>query len=75
MAASASGQGFFTAYDYDDSSRSWAELYRDVDVTIGNIGQSGKADASGTGSFSDYKRVLRAEFLRYDAKPARAAEK
>lgn len=57
------GQGFFTAFDYDDTNNSWGELYRDVDVTIGNIGKS-KNTASGT-AVSDYKRIIRAEFLRY----------
>ena len=74
MVSSSGNGGFFTAYDYDSSSRSWGELYRDVDVVIGNIGQNGAA-ASGTGSFSDYKRVLRAEFLRYTAKPGNAGKK
>lgn len=64
--------GFFTAYDYDSSSRSWGELYRDVDVVIGNIGQN--SSAAGAGSVSDYKRVLKAEFLRYTV-PAKNAEK
>ena len=57
--------GFFTAFDYDDTNRSWGELYRDVDVTIGNIGkESGGGGRPGVG---DYKRIIRAEFLRYTA--------
>ena len=54
--------GFFTAYDYDSSSHSWGELYRDVDITIGNIGQK---SAPSTVSITEYRRVIRAEFLRY----------
>ena len=57
------GQGFFTAFDYDDSSRSWGELQRDVDVTIGNIGR--KAPQGESSGVSDYKRIIRAEFLRF----------
>ena len=56
------GGGFFTAYDYDSSNHSWGELYRDVDVTIGNIGQK---SSSKPVSITEYKRVIRAEFLRY----------
>ena len=63
IARSAREKGFFTAFDYDDSSRSWGELYRDVDVTIGNIGKSRPAETAE--GISDYKRVIRAEFLRY----------
>ena len=63
MLSSARQGGFFTAYDFDSSSRSWGELYRDVDLTIGNIGQ--KSSGTAPASVSDYKRVLRAEFLRY----------
>lgn len=63
MLSSAPQGGFFTAYDFDSSSRSWGELYRDVDLTIGNIGQ--KSSDAAPASISDYKRVLRAEFLRY----------
>lgn len=54
--------GFFTAYDYDSSNHSWGELYRDVDITIGNIGQK---SSTSTVSITDYRRVIRAEFLRY----------
>lgn len=57
------GRGFFTAFDYDDTNNSWGELYRDVDVNIGNIGKSSNS-SQGT-SISDYKRIIRAEFLRF----------
>lgn len=58
------GQGFFTAFDYDDTNNSWGELYRDVDVTIGNIGKERNTPA-GT-SISEYKRIIRAEFLHFE---------
>lgn len=61
MVSASRGQGFFTAFDYDDTNRSWGELYRDVDVTIGNIGK----EPSSGGAAGDYRRVIRAEFLRY----------
>lgn len=66
--------GFFTAYDYDSTNHSWGELYRDVDITIGNIGQKSSASAP---AISDYRRVIRAEFLRYndDKKAAAPAAK
>jgi hypothetical protein len=66
--------GFFTAYDYDSTNHSWGELYRDVDITIGNIGQ--KNASSSSPAISDYRRVIRAEFLRYnDDKKAAAPAK
>lgn len=57
-------KGFFTAFDYDDTSRSWGELYRDVDVTIGNIGKKNSTEPAP--GIADYKRIIRAEFLRYN---------
>ena len=63
MISNSRNSGFFTAFDYDDTNRSWGELYRDVDVTIGNIGQ--KSGAADGGDISEYRRVIRAEFLRY----------
>ena len=54
--------GFFSAFDYDDTSRSWGELHRDVDMTYGSIGKDPKKNA-GPG-IADYKRIIRAEFLR-----------
>ena len=61
MTSGSREQRFFTAFDYDDTSSSWGELYRDVDVTIGNIGK----ESSSGGAADDYRRVIRAEFLRY----------
>ena len=57
--------GFFSAFDYDDTSRSWGELHRDVDMTYGSIGKDPKPNA-GPG-IADYKRIIRAEFLRRTA--------
>ena len=57
--------GFFTAFDYDDTNRSWGELHRDVDMTYGSIGKDPKKNA-GPG-IADYKRIIRAEFLRRTA--------
>ena len=54
--------GFFTAFDYDDTNRSWGELHRDVDMTYGSIGKNAGNNA-GPG-IADYKRIIRAEFLR-----------
>ena len=71
MISAPRGGGFFTAFDYDDTNRSWGELYRDVDVTIGNIG---KKAPEGSG-ISDYRRIIRAEFLRYTKEGATPAAK
>ena len=72
---------FMTAYDYDDTSQSWNQVYRDVDQRYSNLfntslqnvitrsggGSSGTAGNVGT---QGYKRIIRAEFLKYtDTKP------
>ena len=54
--------GFFTAFDYDDTNRSWGELHRDVDMTYGSIGKNAGNNAAP--GIADYKRIIRAEFLR-----------
>ena len=54
--------GFFSAFDYDDTSRSWGELHRDVDMTYGSIGKDPKKNPAP--GIADYKRIIRAEFLR-----------
>ena len=73
---------FLTAFDYDDSSQSWNQVYRDVDqrysnlfntslqsmITRGNGGYTGSPDA--VGGARSYRRIIRAEFLKYtDDKP------
>ncbi len=78
-ASSAQGR-FMTAYDYDDTNQSWSQVYRDVDQRYSNLfntslqgmithdrGTSGAV--SGT-SARGYRRIIRAEFLKYtDTKP------
>lgn len=72
MLSGSRGEGFFTAFDYDDTNNSWGELYRDVDVTIGSIG---KKQAPQSASGTDYKRIIRAEFLRFNGKKAAPGKK
>ena len=80
VASSAKGR-FMTAYDYDDTSQSWTQVYRDVDQRYGNLfntslqsmltrgGGSSGGGASAT-SARGYRRIIRAEFIRYtDNKP------
>lgn len=73
---SASGaQGrFLTAYDYDEVNRSWSQVYRDVDQRYTNlfnttlqgvITRSGSSGSSGNAAARNYKRIIRAEFIRY----------
>ena len=50
-----------SAFDYDDSSPSWRAIYRDVDLTYGNV----RGTPSDTGPLFRYRRVLKAEFLKY----------
>ena len=71
--ANTGNKGFFTAFDYDDTNRSWGELYRDVDLTIGNIGKK-PASAENTG-IAEYRRIIRAEFLRYTSAKKDPAQK
>ena len=81
VASGAQGR-FMTAYDFDDTNQSWNQVYRDVDRRYSNLfnttlqgvitrsGSTGSADASATVAARGYKRIIRAEFLRYtDAKP------
>ena len=73
---SASGaQGrFLTAYDYDEVSSSWNQVYRDVDQRYTNlfnttlqgmITRSGSGGSNGNTAARNYKRIIRAEFIRY----------
>ena len=73
MVSSGRRSGFFTAFDYDDTSRSWGELYRDVDVNFGNIGKN--SSAAGSSGISGSKRIIRAEFLRYTGEGSAAGNK
>ena len=79
-ASSAQGR-FMTAYDYDDTNQSWNQVYRDVDQRYSNLFNSslqgmitrkgGSAASPETvGAARGYRRIIRAEFLKYtDTKP------
>ena len=78
-ASSAQGR-FMTAYDYDDTSQSWNQVYRDVDQRYSNLfntslqnvitRRSGNSGTAGPAGARSYRRIIRAEFIRYtDAKP------
>ena len=54
---------FMTAFDYDDSNQNWSQLYRDVDQRFINSNRNRSQTTSG--SFNNFKRVIRAEFIRY----------
>ena len=56
--------GFMTAFDYDDTNRSWSQLYRDVDQRYGNI-RNRTSGGSGGSLALRYRRIIRAEFLKY----------
>lgn len=64
---SGNGGGFMTAFDYDDTNQSWSQIYRDVDVRYGNVRNRNTAPAAA--SPKNFKRVIRAEFLRFDPSP------
>ena len=78
-ASSAQGR-FMTAYDYDDTSQSWNQVYRDVDQRYSNLfntslqnvitRRSDGSAATGNSGARGYRRIIRAEFIRYtDTKP------
>ncbi|MDD3885978.1 MAG: hypothetical protein PHI35_03825 [Victivallaceae bacterium] len=50
---------FNTAFDYDDEAQSWRMLYRDVNLNY--------TSSANTGTVVNYKRIIRAEFIRYTA--------
>ena len=54
---------FMTAFDYDDTDRSWSQLYRDVDQNFVNPDRNRSETTAG--SVNNFKRVIRAEFLQY----------
>ena len=64
---------FMTAFDYDDTSRSWSQIYRDVDQTYGRV-EWRRRDGAGAGTVTSYRRIIRAEFLRYSAAGVPAEE-
>ena len=80
-ASSAQGR-FMTAYDYDDTSQSWNQVYRDVDQRYSNLfntslqnvitrrGSGSSGDGATATAARGYNRIIRAEFLHYtDDKP------
>ncbi len=69
---------FLTAFDYDDNNQSWNQVYRDVDQRYSNLfnsslqglisrGGSGSAARDNVGAARGYRRIIRAEFLKYRA--------
>jgi len=63
-AGEVSRPAFDTAYDFNDTNRSWQQLDRDFDLTYGEIGRK---KTSNIESVNSYRRVIRAEFLKYSA--------
>ena len=63
---------FNTMYDLDNESSSWAQIYKDVDLTYGNAAGTPGDNATVT----SYNRVIKAEFLKFtgEARPAAEAE-
>ena len=72
---------FNTAFDYDDTNRNWSQLTRDIDqnfaapegkgIALGNrVTVGGGSASSSAGSANNFRRVIRAEFLRYRERPA-----
>ena len=56
-------QPFTTAFDYDDTSNSWSQLYRDVDQNYSNTRRSKHTHITPGAT----RRIIRAEFLRYNS--------
>ena len=46
----------------DDTNQSWSQVYKDVDQRYGRLFGSGDA---GTPGVQGYRRIIRAEFLKY----------
>lgn len=76
---------FTTAFDYDDTNGNWSQLSRDVDQNFAAPGGNGIAlgsrvtvgggsTTSSAGSANNFRRVIRAEFLRYRERPAAAEQ-
>ena len=55
-------QPFTTAFDYDDTSRSWSQIYRDVDQNFANTRRTKHTHTSPGAT----RRIIRAEFIRYN---------
>jgi len=65
---------FDTSFDFNDTNRSWRQLDRDFDLTYGEVGRK---KTSNVESVNSYRRIIRAEFLKYTAeeKKTPSAEK
>lgn len=62
---------YMSSFDYDDSSPSWRAIYRDVDLTYGNV----RGTPSDTGTLFRYRRIIKAEFLKYRSAEAATEKK
>ena len=59
---------FDTAFDFDNTNQSWRQIDKDVDFTYGEVGRKQPQNIR---SVSSYKRIIRAEFLKYTAAPGK----
>ena len=55
-------QPFTTAFDYDDSSQNWREIYRDVDQNFTNPERSGHNHVNPGAA----RRIIYAKFIKFD---------
>jgi hypothetical protein len=62
---------FMTAFDYDDTDHSWSQLYKDVDRNFVNSKRNRTRTTAGSANY--FKRIIRAEFIRYKDAPAKPA--
>jgi len=65
--SASSPQGrFLTAFDYDETNQSWSQVYRDVDQRYGRLFGNGNGTPAAGGTVAQgYRRIIRAEFLKY----------
>ena len=62
VSSDSNSQPFTTAFDYDDTSSSWSQIYRDVDQNFTNTRRT-KHTYTSPGAT---RRIIRADFLRYN---------
>ncbi|MBE6363283.1 MAG: hypothetical protein E7054_06470 [Lentisphaerae bacterium] len=55
-------QPFTTAFDYDDSSQNWREIYRDIDQNFTNPERSGHNHVNPGAA----RRIIYAKFIKFD---------
>ena len=67
QASGSTSPQYMSSFDYDDSSPSWRAIYRDVDLTYGSV----RGTPNDNGVQFRYRRIIKAEFLKY--RPAEAA--